>query len=304
MASLSWVYIDVGGGIFSPYHAQKMPDKYQLLAAVKSSEGGVIELPFYSPSDSPELSYEYLYNWSQHKHNMVNAPLLSLVKVNPGLAKQFYEFSLDANRMDESMVLKLGSSGVRYIVTNCGKIDFQYLNDSPNLVRLSQKGCSVLYEIKSYAKEGRFIDLVKTYDNSFPDPDIKLTGSDCQKSMIVIKQSIGGDYKAGSTIKVEAIINNGGSKKWGGGGADVKLGAVWFPLGKTGPDHTPNLGEQWFNLPKNISPGGREKVTLYLGLPANPGKYEVWFSPLQPGNLWCFHVGVPALRIPIVVGGK
>jgi hypothetical protein len=103
-----------------------------------------------------------------------------------------------------------------------------------------------------------------------------------------------GDSRA---VPITVSIKNKGAAKWGGDGLNMQLGAVWFDGGKTDSSHTPNLGEERWGLPGPLEPGETMTFEVTAVVPEAAGQYSAWFSMLQPGVMWCFHVGDPPAKI-------
>lgn len=297
------VYADITRGIVpNQFTAYPLPQKAQLFTVVPADAiGSVIELPFWPPSSGPEKSYEYLYNWALHKHNLINAPFHILNKTNPTLADELESFSREVNHPDIGMINLLGRAGIRYLVANCGSMDFTYLKDLSNLKPLNSDGCTVLYEISTFNSKGKFRDLLNTYKSTFgnPDPNVKLSASDCRASISgeLLTKDV---THPGGELAFRITLGNLGSKVWGDKGADVQLGAVWFKKGKEDASHNPNFGETRIPLRQKLSPGESLSMEVFVNAPG-PGDYELWFSPLQPGVMWCFHVGSPPFKTNIKV---
>jgi hypothetical protein len=104
-----------------------------------------------------------------------------------------------------------------------------------------------------------------------------------------------------NTLPVVVSVANRGKAKWGGSGPAIQLGAVWFDANKVGGAHSPNHGEQWWALPAPMNPGETVKFDVSLNITTTPGDYSVWFSVLQPGVMWCFHVGDPPAKLAVRV---
>lgn len=127
---------------------------------------------------------------------------------------------------------------------------------------------------------------------------------DAKECRVQIELNPAGPIEATATGPriLTATITNKGNTKWGGGGPPMQLGAVWFAPGKIGEGHLPNSGEQWWPLPAPLGPGETIKFDITLDVAKPNGQFRVWFSMLQPGVMWCFHVGHPATKLGVTVG--
>jgi hypothetical protein len=127
-----------------------------------------------------------------------------------------------------------------------------------------------------------------------------ISAADCR---VEIKVEPAGPWdlpvQQGTALPATVSVANKGKTSWGGAGPEMLLGAVWFRSDKHDTAHSPNLGEQWWHLPAPIRPGDRLRFHVTIGLPSSPGDYSIWFSMLQPGVMWCYHVGDPPLKVSV-----
>jgi len=254
-----------------------------------------------SPYDEPEKNYPYLYDWTQHHHPMVNAPLGALSKTHQGLAAQFDGFAVDMNRLDERKIDRLGKAGIRFLQANCPG-DYRYLSAMNNLIHLGSDSCASLYEIKTTANDFALMPLIGQYNKLAPDGFTKITPADCKNTLIKGRFVGEGLIKSSSKISFDLTIKYQGTTPWGDQGADVKIGAIWFPKGKKDHSHQGSLGETWFRIPYDVHKGDEMALTVTVPTPKELGEYELWISPVQHLNLWCFHVGDEATLVyPIVI---
>lgn len=252
------VYIDTAKAPLERYAPKPLPDHRALFDAMDArGPGPVLELPVISPYDEPEKNYPYLYDWTQHHHPVVNAPLGALLKANPGLAAQFDGFALDMNLLDERKVAQLGKAGIRYLQANCPG-DYHALSEIKGLIPVGSDGCATLYEIKNSAKDYALMPLIGQYNQWEPDSLRKISPEDCKNTSISGTLLGEGPFAPGSRLSLDVKITYQGATPWGDHGADVKLGAIWFPKGKKDHGHEGNLGETWFRIPYNLEKGERQ----------------------------------------------
>lgn len=125
----------------------------------------------------------------------------------------------------------------------------------------------------------------------------KITAENC-KTQIEVEPADKFNIAAGSQqLHVNVSITNLGHQLWGFDGVPMQLGAAWFDSKKQGP----NESEQWFTLPGPVAPG--EKIKFGIDITLHPGVHKIWLSPLQPGVMWCFHVGDKPKEIFVNVKG-
>ena len=299
-------FLDAAGGGIKILAPKQLPITHSLFdELLNEKSGAVIELPFHNSRAAPHDSYEYLYNWSQHKHKLVNAPFSAVRKSDQGLANKIDSFSEDVNYLNENVIRKLGKHGVRYIVVNCPAIDDSYISKLAGVTLVNSIDCANLYEIEEVSFNYDLSQLIAEYSSRMPDPNVKITAADCKN--IVLTATLA-DSVSKSALKPREVINllldvsNDGSKNWGADGADVKIGLVLFEPEKSGSSHSPNFGEVWHNMPRNLLAGENVGLQFEYTIPAlPPGMYELWISVLQPGNLWCFHTEAKPVVVPITI---
>ncbi len=305
LVALFWVFFDVTRGRPIQLNGQKLPTNYQLIKDNVSAPaaGWLLELPFYSPSDAPELSYEYLYNWAHHKIPILNAPFHLLQKTNPGLARQLELFADELNWVvSDNTLERLGLNGTQYIVSNCNDASKKSLLQSSELTLLASDGCQQLFKINSFINGGRPSSLLKKYEAQIPNPSVRITPDDCKKfSLTTSSITTPVSTQPGSRIVVNVTLTYRGVTQIAGGGADVRLGGVWFDSSKSNDSHEPNHGEKWVGMPLLAGEPPQTEIIAKFNAPPKPGDYLLYISPMQPGNLWCFHVNAPPLIIPITV---
>lgn len=298
-----FVFVDVNQGFgLRQYAVNQMPDGHFVFDK-ESEKGVVLELPFYSPYARPELSYRYAYHWMMHKNKVMNAPFNKLDEINRSAAEKLDAFSKDIDRLDSSKVSALGRAGVRYILANSDRGDFSYLSTLTGLSFIRKNNYLYLYEISSYVRrENPFSVLLSGYSSSGnPDYRIKLNKANCEAPISLVS-TLPLDVRS-DKIPLDLTIRNNSDLRWGENGADVRLGALWVEEGRLGTAHEPNFGEMWFLLRKTVEVGERINLAIEMPAPDEPGNYELWLSLMQPGTLWCFHVGVEPLKIPVQFSG-
>jgi len=89
-------------------------------------QGLLLELPFYSPSDSPELGYRYLYNYIDHKKMIVNDPSNLMYQYDPILASGLDQFKQYLNNPNREVIDLLRSTGIKYIAVSDSKIKAKF----------------------------------------------------------------------------------------------------------------------------------------------------------------------------------
>lgn len=91
-------------------------------------QGLLLELPFYGPSDVPELSYRYKYNYIDHKKKFVNYPSHLMYQYDPNLASALDQFKQDVNNPNREVIDLLRRAGVKYIAVSDAQIKAQFDN--------------------------------------------------------------------------------------------------------------------------------------------------------------------------------
>lgn len=290
-----FLYADGANSPFGKFESQAAPRTAILFNEVSADGGGsVIELPFYPPGAAPELSYNYLYNWSQHGRTLINAPFFTLPERDRRMAEILGSFANDVNALQPDVVQYLGASGVRYIVTNCEGGDYAFLNEFENLSKVAEQECQQLFELNSYSDEGEFSLLIEEYSKriqSLPSSQ----PLDCRMELsFEISDSL-----SVTSIVGDAVIRNIGQNIWTEDDYNIELGAIWFVSGKSDLSHNPNFGEYRYNLSLPLAPGESRALVLDIPLPPTVGNFDLWISAVQPDVAWCFHQGENTLSLPI-----
>lgn len=89
-------------------------------------QGLLLELPYYGPSDPPELSYRYMYDYIDHKKMFVNYPSSSMYQYDPILASGLDQFKHYLNNPDREVIDLLRRAGIRYIAVSDSQIKAQF----------------------------------------------------------------------------------------------------------------------------------------------------------------------------------
>jgi hypothetical protein len=93
-----------------------IPDNTAYQAISRYPQGLLLELPFFSPADPPELSYPYLYDYYDHKKMIVNYPSKLMYQYDPVLASGLDHLKPALNQPSLGTIDLLQRAGVRYIV--------------------------------------------------------------------------------------------------------------------------------------------------------------------------------------------
>lgn len=91
-------------------------------------QGLLLELPFFGPSDPPELSYRYMYDYIDHKKMFINYPSSQLYQYDPTLASGLDHFKKYLNNPDREVIDLLSRAGIKYLAVNDSIIKFKFDN--------------------------------------------------------------------------------------------------------------------------------------------------------------------------------
>lgn len=282
--------------------AFKLPKESLIFNVLREKPTGwLLEVPFYTSHQSPEINYIYFYNYSIHKKPIINGAFHLLPKTNPEIDTKIIVASGEINRPSEKTIKKLGLSGVRYLSVHNDVMDYSYLdNYSSSISKIGKNQSITLYEILDVNSNGNFIDYLASFNECCSDlPILKknilpISASDCRSRVRVINKTtqIKTKNKDNGFFILEVEVSNLGNIIWGGqNGLNILLGLVWFNADKTDNTHSPNYGEERFPIPKSLKPGESTRFNIMVDPYKKAGKYQLWLSPMQPGVMWCFHVG-------------
>jgi len=124
---LVFILLDTSMGFYikGPY-LYPLPEKRAYKFIAEYPQGLLLELPFYGPSDAPELSYPYLYNRIYHKKTIVNYPTYLMYKTNPLLASGLDQFKHYLNNPDREIIDLLRQADIKYIAVSDSKIKTKF----------------------------------------------------------------------------------------------------------------------------------------------------------------------------------
>lgn len=290
--------------------AQHLPQQSLVFNVLKEKPyGWLLELPFYTSQQIPELSYIYFYNYSIHGKPIVNGAFHLLPKTDPEINKKIIIASGEINRPSEETIKKLGQSGVRYLTVHNDILDYSYLDSYLSIRKIDQNNNISLYEILDVNLSGKFVDYLSLFnecctDLPIPNKKIKIpsiSAGSCKSKIKILDKTNEIKAKSYGFRVFEVEVSNLGNMTWGQGGPDILLGLVWFNADKTDGGHEPNYGEQRFPIPKSLKPSESVKFNIMVNTHKKPGQYQLWLSPMQPDVMWCFHVGDTPEKLNIEV---
>ena len=128
-------------------HLYPLPDNKAYKAISTYPPGLLLELPFYGPFDPPEPSYRYLYNFFDHKKELINYPASTMYQYDPVFALGLDQFKYYLNNPNPAVINLLSKAGVKYIAVSDSTIKAKF--DALGYKPIVSQGGVAIYEFNA-----------------------------------------------------------------------------------------------------------------------------------------------------------